>query len=152
MVRRLIVMLAGCVLASTALVVAGAPGGSASADTLPAGPLHTGTDGVIYDATNQPVRLVGFNWTGTENGGRSDFLKTADVCGVSWRVPSDRIGDLPFDYDNLYQVISGLGLQRDPAAGVVAQPRAGRAGVGRGVEQLPCTPGTTPTSTISSRW
>ena len=53
------------------------------------GPLHTtGADSVIYDASNQPVRLVGFNWTGTENGGRSDTQKIADVCGVTWRTPT----------------------------------------------------------------
>jgi aryl-phospho-beta-D-glucosidase BglC (GH1 family) len=73
------------------------------------GPLHTtGTDSVIYDAANQPVRLVGFNWTGTENGGRSDFEKTGDdACGVTWRTPADHIG--PFDFDNAYQVIRDWG-------------------------------------------
>ncbi len=92
----------------------------------PSGPLHTGTDGVIYDSANEPVRLVGFNWTGTESGGRSDHLKTADVCGVSWRVPTDRIGDLPFNYDNLYQDIrdSGYNVIRIPVSWNNLEPGA----------------------------
>jgi hypothetical protein len=39
----------------------------------PAWPLHTtGTDSLIYDSANVPVRLVGFNWSGTDLGGRAD--------------------------------------------------------------------------------
>jgi hypothetical protein len=35
------------------------------------GPLYTtGSDSVVYDASNRPIRLAGFNWTGTEHGGR----------------------------------------------------------------------------------
>ena len=50
----------------------------------PAWPLHTtGTDSLIYDAAKVPVRLVGFNWSGTELGGRADNQKTADVCGMT---------------------------------------------------------------------
>jgi aryl-phospho-beta-D-glucosidase BglC (GH1 family)/PKD repeat protein len=74
------------------------------------GPLHTtGADSVIYDASGRPVRLVGFNWTGTENGGRNDLLKTADQCGVTWRTPADRIGSSAFDFDNMYQVLHDWG-------------------------------------------
>mgnify|MGYP003297335182 CR=1 FL=1 len=32
------------------------------------------------------VRLVGFNWAGTEQGGRNDANKAADVCGAVWRM------------------------------------------------------------------
>lgn len=55
-------------------------------------PLHTtGTDSVIYDRNNQPVRLVGFNWGGTDRGGRADYQKAPDVCGLVWRTPADPI-------------------------------------------------------------
>ena len=79
------------VLLSTALVVVGASLGpeTAAAETT-VGPLHTnGVDSVIYNSSNEPVRLVGFNWTGMEGGGRNDFQKTADVCGRTWRTPAD---------------------------------------------------------------
>ena len=70
------------------------------------GPLHTtGNDSLIYDSANQPVRLVGFNWTGTEHGGRNDNQKTADVCGNTWRTPADPLGGLPFNYDDFYESI-----------------------------------------------
>ena len=74
------------------------------------GPLHTnGVDGVIYDAADQPVRLVGFNWTGTEQGGRNDFAKTADVCGTTWRTPADPLGGQAFNYDSMYQNLAAWG-------------------------------------------
>ena len=75
----------------------------------PAGPLHTGPDGIIYDAEDRPVRLVGFNWTGMEVGGRDDGEKSADACGVTWRVPADRIGSLFGNYDGIYADISASG-------------------------------------------
>ena len=50
------------------------------------GPLHTtGTDSTIYDESNHPVRLVGFNMGGMQLGGRKDNLKTGDTCGITWR-------------------------------------------------------------------
>ncbi|MCU0279654.1 MAG: glycoside hydrolase family 5 protein, partial [Candidatus Nanopelagicales bacterium] len=118
MERRLMVQFVGLLVLTMLFAVLGPAAGSVSAANSPVGPLRAGTDGVIYDAANRPVRLVGFNWTGTENGGRSDFLKSADVCGVSWRIPSDRIGGLPFDYDNMYQVIrdSGYNVIRIPVS------------------------------------
>ncbi len=85
------------------LGVLGAPASAPPAAAATTGPLHTtGTDSLIYDSTNTPVRLVGFNWSGTEGGGRNDYQKAADVCGVTWRTPSDRIGNLGFNYDDLY--------------------------------------------------
>ncbi|MGZ6779536.1 MAG: cellulase family glycosylhydrolase, partial [Mycobacterium sp.] len=113
MYRRLWVLLVSLALTTSGLIAAGAViapvGGVAQAATT-AGPLHTtGADGIIYDSANQPVRLVGFNWNGTENGGRSDYQKTADVCGVTWRTPADAINNLPFNYDNFYQVIRDWG-------------------------------------------
>ena len=96
MLRRLTVLFVSLVLMCSALLVSDAgvspfAGSEASAATI--GPLHTtGNDGLIYDASNQPVRLVGFNWTGTEAGGRSDNQKTADACGAVWRTPSDPTG------------------------------------------------------------
>ncbi len=66
----------------------------AAAATGPAlaAPLRTnGTDSRIYDVNNTPVRLVGFNWGGTDRGGRSDYLKTPDACGLVWRTPADPI-------------------------------------------------------------
>jgi aryl-phospho-beta-D-glucosidase BglC (GH1 family) len=68
--------------------------GVAHAETTPAvaAPLHTtGTDSLIYDMSNRPVRLVGFNWGGTDRGGRKDYNKAADVCGLVWRTPADPI-------------------------------------------------------------
>ena len=97
-----------------AMVVAVVPGvtrsDTASAAVTPvlAGPLHTtGTDSVIYDAANRPVRLLGFNWSGTEQGGRNDMLKTTDACGHVWQTPADGIGGRPFD--NMYQVLRDWG-------------------------------------------
>ena len=68
--------------------------GSAHAKMIPAlaAPLRTtATDSVIYDRNNTPVRLVGFNWGGTDRGGRSDYTKAPDVCGLVWRTPADPI-------------------------------------------------------------
>ncbi len=111
-IRRAIAFCTMFALVAAGLFTAGAavaPGQSAGAATT-SGPLHTtGTNGIIYDAANQPVRLVGFNWTGTENGGRADNQKTADVCGVSWRTPGDGLPGLSFSYDNLYQTIRDWG-------------------------------------------
>src|SRR6478735_3386034 len=71
-------------------------------------PLHTtGTDSVIYDAANRPVRLIGFNWSGTEQGGRNDYAKVPDACGSVWRTPSDGINGVYFD--NMYQVVRDWG-------------------------------------------
>ena len=109
--RRLLVLLVGISMLGSALAIGAAtvaPAPAAAATT--SGPLHTnGNDGRIYDAANQPVRLVGFNWTGTENGGRADYQKIPDSCGDVWTTPADGLGDLPFDYDNSYQVIVDLG-------------------------------------------
>ena len=96
----------------TAVVISLVPGvlGTNVAAAAPAlnGPLHTtGTDSVIYDAANRPVRLVGFNWSGMEQGGRSDALKATDVCGQVWRTPADGIGGQSFD--NMYQVLRDWG-------------------------------------------
>jgi aryl-phospho-beta-D-glucosidase BglC (GH1 family) len=97
-----------------AAVVALAPAvvgtGTASAAVTPAlaGPLHTtGTDSVIYDAANTPVRLVGFNWAGMEQGGRNDALKATDACGAIWRTPADGIGAVKFD--DMYQRVRDWG-------------------------------------------
>jgi aryl-phospho-beta-D-glucosidase BglC (GH1 family) len=96
-----------------AMVVALAPaviGTSTAVAATPAlnGPLHTtGTDSVIYDAADQPVRLVGFNWAGTEQGGRNDASKTADACGTVWRTPADGINGM--SYDDMYQRIRDWG-------------------------------------------
>ena len=82
----------------------------ADAATAPAWPLHTtGTDSVIYDSANKPVRLVGFNWSGTDVGGRADVQKTADVCGLVWRTPTDSIGGLAARYDDIYSRLAGWG-------------------------------------------
>ena len=71
-------------------------------------PLHTsGTDSAIYDAANRKVRLVGFNWAGTEQGGRTDSLKSPDVCGAVWKTPLDGINGVTFD--NMYQVLRDWG-------------------------------------------
>ena len=95
---------------ASALVAGAAELAPVTAQAATTGPLHTtGRDGVIYDASNQPVRLVGFNWTGTENGGRSDNQKIADVCGNTWRTPADAIGGQSFTYDNFYQVVRDWG-------------------------------------------
>ena len=110
MVRRFAALVGALVLLTSALVAAGAAVSPVEAQAATTGPLHTtGRDTVIYDASNQPVRLVGFNWTGTENGGRNDNQKTADVCGKTWRTPADPIGGQSFNYDNIYQVIRDWG-------------------------------------------
>jgi aryl-phospho-beta-D-glucosidase BglC (GH1 family) len=73
------------------------------------GTLHTsGTS--IYTAADRPVRLLGFNWTGTEAGGRSDYLKQPDACSRVWRTPADRLPGVPVDYDNMYQVLHDWGF------------------------------------------
>ncbi len=109
--RRLLAFLLSFAMLVPALAVAGtlaAPVTATAAAT--SGPLHTnGNDSLIYDASNQPVRLVGFNWTGTENGGRTDKQKIPDACGETWATPADPLGGLPFNYDNSYQVIKDLG-------------------------------------------
>jgi len=92
-----------------AMLVAGtsiSPTSAAAAEIL--GPLHTnGEDDRIYDADGNQVRLVGFNWNGTENGGRADKQKIADGCGVVWRTPADALGGM--SYDDAYQRIVDLG-------------------------------------------
>ena len=109
-VRRCATFVSTLTLLTSALVAAGAAVAPVEAQAATTGPLHTtGHDSVIYDASNQPVRLVGFNWTGTENGGRSDNQKIADVCGNTWRTPADAIGGQSFNYDNIYQVIRDWG-------------------------------------------
>ncbi len=83
----------------------------ASAAATPiTGYLHTtGADTVIYNSANQPVKLLGFNWTGTESGGRADALKRPDVCGAVWRTPADSFSGLTINYDNMYQVVRDWG-------------------------------------------
>jgi hypothetical protein len=58
-------------LLSAALVLVSAPlRPEMAAAVTTMGPLHTnGVDSVIYNSSNEPVRLVGFNWTGMESGG-----------------------------------------------------------------------------------
>ncbi|MFZ1287085.1 MAG: cellulase family glycosylhydrolase, partial [Candidatus Phosphoribacter sp.] len=74
------------------------------------GPLHTnGVDSVIYNSSNEPVRLVGYNWSGMEAGGRNDFQKTPDVCGRTWRTPADRLSGLTITYDDFYQNLHNWG-------------------------------------------
>ena len=111
MSRRWTTLLLVQVLLSTALVVVGAslrPETAAAETTV--GPLHTnGVDSVIYNSSNQPVRLVGFNWTGMEGGGRNDFQKTADVCGRTWRTPADHLSGLTITYDDFYQNLRNWG-------------------------------------------
>ncbi|MCW2525313.1 MAG: glycosidase [Pseudonocardiales bacterium] len=72
------------------------------------GPLHTnGIDTTIYDARNRPVRLAGFNWAGMQQGGRSDTMKEADVCGAVWRTPADSASGVTFK--DFYSQIRRLG-------------------------------------------
>jgi aryl-phospho-beta-D-glucosidase BglC (GH1 family) len=110
-VRRLLGLLAAFALVGSTISVATlavAPAADA-ADPI-VGPLHTtGTDSVIYDAANNPVRLVGFNWSGTDVGGRADNQKTADVCGWTWRTPADSLNGLTITYDDAYTTIKSLG-------------------------------------------
>ncbi len=74
------------------------------------GPLHTtGTDSTIRDATGAEVRLTGFNWTGTELGGRADPAHTPDACGVTWRTPTDPQGRAGYTFENMYQVLRDWG-------------------------------------------
>lgn len=85
---------------------------AAAATTVPpiTGPLHTtGADSLLYDSANAPIRLVGFNWAGTEQGGRNDAQKLADGCGAVWRTPADRIGSLTVTYNDFYQRIRSWG-------------------------------------------
>lgn len=93
-------------LVSAALVAVGAPllRPEMAAAVTTTGPLHTnGVDSVIYNASNEPVRLVGYNWSGMEVGGRTDFQKAPDVCGATWRTPADHLPGLTINYDDLYQ-------------------------------------------------
>jgi aryl-phospho-beta-D-glucosidase BglC (GH1 family) len=124
--RRVVALVACLGLVGAALVgVAVIRGGNSAAATA-VGPLHTGADGVIYDAADRPVRLVGFNWTGTEFGGRDDGEKSADSCGVTWRVPSDSIGGLFGNYDSIYSDIrnSGYNVIRVPISWNNLEPTA----------------------------
>ena len=116
--RRLLALLAslgliGAVMAGVAVLRDGAP-----ATATPVAPLRAGADGVIYDAEDRPVRLVGFTWTGTEIGGRDDQEKAADACGATWRVPADPIGNQYGNYDNMYADIraSGYNVLRVPVS------------------------------------
>jgi PKD repeat protein len=98
-------------LLSAALVLVSAPlRPEMAAAVTTMGPLHTnGVDSVIYNSSNEPVRLVGFNWTGMESGGRSDFQKAPDVCGATWRTPADRLPGLTLTYDDFYQNLRNWG-------------------------------------------
>ena len=72
------------------------------------------------------MRLVGFNWTGTEFGGRADGEKSADACGVTWRVPADPIGSQFGNYDSMYTDIrnSGYNVIRVPVSWNNLEPTA----------------------------
>lgn len=106
-VRRVVPVVVAMVVALVPVVIGSGTAATAATPALN-GPLHTtGTDSVIYDAGNRPVRLVGFNWAGTEQGGRNDMLKTADVCGTVWHTPADGINGVTFD--NMYQVLRDWG-------------------------------------------
>jgi PKD repeat protein/aryl-phospho-beta-D-glucosidase BglC (GH1 family) len=108
MSRRLLGLLCAIALVGGALAVAETAVDPRPAAAATVGPLHTnGNDGLIYDAAGNEVRLVGFNWNGTENGGRNDKQKIADGCGVVWRTPADPIGSQT--YDDAYQRIADLG-------------------------------------------
>jgi aryl-phospho-beta-D-glucosidase BglC (GH1 family) len=111
MSRRWSIRLFVPLLLTAALLLVGAsvrPETAAAETTM--GPLHTsGDDGVIYNSSNEPVRLVGYNWTGMEAGGRNDFLKVADVCGFTWRTPADRLPGLTLVYDDFYQNLRNWG-------------------------------------------
>jgi len=107
-IRRQLVVAA--VAASLLTPAAASRGAQAAAAGRLDGTLHTsGTDTRIYTATNQPVRLLGFNWPGTPTGGRTDALKAKDDCGNVWRTPADRLPGLTFNYDNVYQVVHDWG-------------------------------------------
>ena len=100
------------------------PETAAAATTM--GPLHTnGVDSVIYNASNEPVRLVGFNWTGMD--------------GRPKRLPEDRrrvrrargahlptTGGLTITYDDFYQNLA-IGDTTSFVSRSVEQPRADRA-------------------------
>ncbi|MCW2530265.1 MAG: cellulase family protein, partial [Pseudonocardiales bacterium] len=110
--RLMIISLVAALCATAVTALSGTSAGAVPAEpTVPpafTAPLHTsGVDTTIYDATNKPVRLIGFNWGGTEQGGRSDNQKIADVCGTSWRTPADQVFGI--DYNNMYQVIRDMG-------------------------------------------
>lgn len=109
MSRRVIVLLLCLGVIGAVVVGLGAFGERPPATATPAVPLRTGVDGSIRDAEDRPVRLVGFNWTGTELGGRSDPQKAADDCDVTWRVPADPIGSRFENYDNIYADIRAAG-------------------------------------------
>ena len=98
-------------LLSAALVLVCAPlRPEMAAAVTTMGPLHTnGVDSVIYNASNEPVRLVGFNWTGMESGGRTDFQKAPDVCGSTWHTPADHLNGLTITYDDFYQNLRSWG-------------------------------------------
>lgn len=94
---------------SSTAPAAAIPAAAAGPAAALAVPLHTaGTR--ILDANNQPVRLLGFNWSGTESGGRSDNQKIADVCGNTWRTPADSLHGLQINYDTMYQQIRSTGF------------------------------------------
>ena len=110
MSRRLLGLLCAVAVLGATVAVAGTAIDARPAAAAVVGPLHTnGNDGLIYDAAGKEVRLVGFNWNGTENGGRNDKQKVADGCGVVWRTPADPISTLGFNYDDAYQRIADLG-------------------------------------------
>ena len=123
---------------TTVAVVGVAEVGVAHAETTPAlaGPLHTtGTDSVIYDRNNRPVRLVGFNWGGTDRGGRNDYSQGGGRLrpGVadSGR-PHCQWGCL----QRLLQQHQGMGIQHHPPTHLLAQPGAGSAGLEHGAQSL----------------
>ena len=113
--RMMAAVLAAAVISTVSVSEASGVGAlsaptTAAALTGPAlaAPLHTnGVNSTIYDAANRPVRLVGFNWAGTEQGGRSDNQKIADMCGTMWRTPADAVNNVNFD--NMYQVVRDMG-------------------------------------------
>ena len=110
MARRLLGLVCAVALLGAVLAVAGTTAAPRPAAAATVGPLHTnGNDDRIYDAAGNQVRLVGFNWNGTENGGRADKQKIADGCGVVWRTPADPIGGQSFNYDDAYTRIAALG-------------------------------------------
>jgi aryl-phospho-beta-D-glucosidase BglC (GH1 family) len=80
-----------------------------------------------------PVRLVGFNWSGTELGGRADNQKTADVCGMTWRTPLDPIGGSTVRYDDMYPRLASWGYNtiRLPISWNNLEPVAPVCGTGR---------------------
>ena len=53
------------------------------------------------------------------------------MCGGTWRTPADRQPGLTITYDDFYQNLRNLGIQRHPPPDPVAQHRADRADLGR---------------------